>query len=112
LDTSGTGQDQCPSHCRAHQAPGPPCGGSKKIRKPPFGFKGAAKNFWALCRLVTETLLADATWLAGATGAADVDVRLQIWPHMIHAWPVWNANLEDGRRALADAGQFIRPHIR
>ena len=59
-----------------------------------------------------ETLLADATRLTEAAGAADVDVTLQIWPHMIHAWPVWNANLEDGRRALADAGQFIRGHIR
>ena len=58
-----------------------------------------------------ETLLADATRLAEAAGAADVDVTLQIWPHMIHAWPVWNASLEDGRRALADAGQFIRAHI-
>ena len=57
-----------------------------------------------------ETLLADATRLAAAAGAADVDVTLQIWPHMIHAWPVWNAKLEDGRRALADAGQFIRSH--
>ena len=59
-----------------------------------------------------ETLLADATRLAEAAGAADVDVTLQIWPHMIHAWPVWNANLQDGRRALVYAGQFIRAHIR
>ena len=59
-----------------------------------------------------ETLLADATRLAAAAGAADVDVTLQIWPHMIHAWPVWNAKLEDGRRALASAGQFMRAHIR
>src|SRR6266446_2836869 len=59
-----------------------------------------------------ETLLADATRLAAAAGAADVDTTLQIWPHMIHAWPVWNAKLEDGRRALAFAGQFIRAHIR
>ena len=59
-----------------------------------------------------ETLLADATRLAEAAGAADVDVTLQIWPHMIHAWPVWNASLQDGRRALAYAGQFIRAHIR
>ena len=58
-----------------------------------------------------ETLLADATRLAAAAGAADVDVTLQIWPHMIHAWPVWNAKLEDGRRALASAGQFMRAHI-
>jgi len=59
-----------------------------------------------------ETLLADATRLAAAAGAANVDVTLQIWPHMIHAWPVWNAGLHDGRRALAYAGQFIRAHIR
>jgi epsilon-lactone hydrolase len=59
-----------------------------------------------------ETLLADAARLAAAAGAADVDVTLQIWPHMIHAWPVWNAKLEDGRRALADAGRFIRLHLR
>jgi epsilon-lactone hydrolase len=59
-----------------------------------------------------ETLLADATRLAAAAGAADVDMTLQIWPHMIHAWPVWNAKLEDGRRALADAGRFIRSHLR
>jgi len=59
-----------------------------------------------------ETLLADATRLAAAAGTADVAVTLQIWPHMIHAWPVWNAKLEDGRRALASAGQFMRAHIR
>jgi acetyl esterase/lipase len=55
-----------------------------------------------------ETLLADATRLAAAAGSADVAVSLEIWPHMIHAWPVWNAGLEDGRRALSHAGQFIR----
>ncbi len=59
-----------------------------------------------------ETLLADASRLAEAAGTADVDVTLQIWPHMIHAWPLWNAELEDGRRALAEAGHFIRANIR
>ncbi len=58
-----------------------------------------------------ETLLADATRLAEAAGSADVEVSLEIWPHMIHAWPVWNAKLEDGRRALAHAGDFIRAHL-
>ncbi|MCP4621784.1 MAG: alpha/beta hydrolase [Bradyrhizobium sp.] len=58
-----------------------------------------------------ETLIADATRLAEAAGIADVDVRLEIWPHMIHAWPLWNAALEDGRRALAAAGGFIRARI-
>lgn len=57
-----------------------------------------------------ETLLADATRLAEAAGAADVDVTLQIWPQMIHAWPLWNAHLADGRRALDDAGRFMRSH--
>jgi epsilon-lactone hydrolase len=58
-----------------------------------------------------ETLLADATRFAAAAGAADVPVKLEIWPHMIHAWHLWNAHLEPGRRALADAGAFIREHL-
>jgi acetyl esterase/lipase len=58
-----------------------------------------------------ETLLADATRFAAAAGAADVAVTLEIWPQMIHAWPVWNARLEAGRRALASAGRFIRAHM-
>lgn len=59
-----------------------------------------------------ETLLADATRFAAAAGAADVPVTLEIWPHMIHAWHLWNAHLEPGRRALISAGAFIRDHIR
>ncbi|MGA9600775.1 MAG: alpha/beta hydrolase [Methylocystis sp.] len=55
-----------------------------------------------------ETLLSDSTRLAAQLGAADVRVTLEIWPHMIHAWPLWNARLEDGRRALASAGAFMR----
>jgi epsilon-lactone hydrolase len=58
-----------------------------------------------------ETLLDDAIRLAARGGAADVAVTLEIWPHMIHAWPLWNAHLEDGRRALASAGSFIRAHL-
>ena len=58
-----------------------------------------------------ETLLDDATRLAARAGTADVAATLEIWPHMIHAWPLWNAHLEDGRRALARAGSFIRAHL-
>ena len=58
-----------------------------------------------------ETLLNDATRFAAAAGAADVAVTLEIWPHMIHAWPLWNARLEPGRRALASAGAFLRRHL-
>jgi acetyl esterase/lipase len=55
-----------------------------------------------------ETLLADATRFAAAAGAANVPVTMEIWPHMIHAWHLWNAHLEPGRQALANAGTFVR----
>jgi monoterpene epsilon-lactone hydrolase len=58
-----------------------------------------------------ETLLADATRLAAALGAADVPVILEIWAHMIHAWHLWNAHLEAGRRALESAGAFIHRRV-
>ena len=58
-----------------------------------------------------ETLLDDASRFAAAAGAAAVPVTLEIWPHMIHAWPMWNAHLDAGRRALASAGAFIRSHL-
>ncbi|HXN89099.1 MAG TPA: alpha/beta hydrolase [Methylocella sp.] len=58
-----------------------------------------------------ETLLEDATRFAAAAGAAGVPVTLEIWPHMIHAWHLWNAHLEPGRRAVANAGAFIRGHL-
>jgi monoterpene epsilon-lactone hydrolase len=59
-----------------------------------------------------ETLLDDATRFAALAGAVDVSVTLEIWPHMIHAWHLWNAHLEPGRRALFSAGAFIRRHLR
>ena len=58
-----------------------------------------------------EMLLDDATRFASAAGAADVPVTLEIWAHMIHAWHLWNARLEPGRRALASAGAFVRANL-
>jgi monoterpene epsilon-lactone hydrolase len=58
-----------------------------------------------------ETLLDDAVRLAAAAGAVDVPVTLEIWPHMFHAWPLWNARLEPGRQALCRAGRFMREHL-
>jgi acetyl esterase/lipase len=58
-----------------------------------------------------ETLLEDSTRFARAAGAANIAVTLQIWPDMIHAFPMWNAQLEPGRRALAEAGEFIRRQL-
>ena len=58
-----------------------------------------------------ETLLDDALRIARRAGAADVPVNLEIWPHMIHAWHLWAAQLADGRRAIASAGAFIRARL-
>lgn len=55
-----------------------------------------------------ETLLDDAIRLAGVAAAADVRTTLQVWPHMIHAWHLFYAELADGRRSLAEMGQFVR----
>jgi monoterpene epsilon-lactone hydrolase len=55
-----------------------------------------------------ETLLEDSIRIAGRAAEADVRVRLEVWPHMIHAWPLFHQQLTDGRRAIAVAGAFIR----
>ena len=55
-----------------------------------------------------ETLMDDAARFAAAAGADDVNVTLEIWPDMIHAWAMWNAKLEAGRQALAHVGEFAR----
>jgi acetyl esterase/lipase len=58
-----------------------------------------------------ETLLDDSVRFAGAAGASGVAVTLEIWPDMIHAWPLWNAKLEAGRRALMRVGEFVQQHL-
>jgi monoterpene epsilon-lactone hydrolase len=58
-----------------------------------------------------ETLFEDSARFAAVAGAANVAVTLETWPDMIHAWPMWNAHLEPGRRALANFGEFIRRHL-
>jgi acetyl esterase/lipase len=58
-----------------------------------------------------ETLLDDAVRFAAAAGTRGVFVTLEIWPRMIHAWHLWNARLEAGRRALDHAGAFLQHHI-
>lgn len=55
-----------------------------------------------------ETLLEDSTRLVEKAGMARVPVTMQIWPHMIHAFPMWNGGLDAGRRALRQGGAFLR----
>lgn len=55
-----------------------------------------------------ETLLSDSVALAGELGAADVAVTLEVWPEMVHVWPLFRGHLSAGGRALDRAGAFLR----
>jgi acetyl esterase/lipase len=55
-----------------------------------------------------ETLYDDSIRIAAQAGLADVRATLEIWPHMIHAFPMFYQLLTDGARAIANAGAFIR----
>jgi len=58
-----------------------------------------------------ETLLDDAVALAGRAGAAEVAVSLEIWPDMIHAFPMFFPRVAAARRATAAAGAFMQRHL-
>ena len=55
-----------------------------------------------------ETLLDDAVRVAGVAGAAGVEVRLEIWSGMVHIWPFFYPTVKAGRKAIAQAGAFVR----
>ncbi len=55
-----------------------------------------------------ETLFDDAIRLARIAGAADVAVTLEIWPEMVHVWPLFHLQLAAGRHAIAGAGSWMR----
>ncbi len=54
-----------------------------------------------------EALLTDSTALAERAGLAGVEVRLEIWPEMIHVWPFFHLQLAAARRAITGAGAWI-----
>jgi epsilon-lactone hydrolase len=58
-----------------------------------------------------ETLLDDAVVLAGRAGAAGVAVTLEVWPEMIHAFPMLFPRVAASRRATFGAGEFMRRHL-
>jgi acetyl esterase/lipase len=55
-----------------------------------------------------ELLFDDATRLAERAQAGGVDVTLEPWEEMIHAWPIFAALLPEGQQALDRMGNFIR----
>ena len=58
-----------------------------------------------------EMLRDDSVRLAAKAKAAGVDVTLEEWDQMIHVWHLFSDRLEDGRKAIAAAGAFLRRHI-
>ena len=58
-----------------------------------------------------EVLLDDSTRLAQRAQAAGVDVKLEVWPEMIHRWHSYAAVLPEGQQAIDDIGTFLRAHI-
>ncbi|HKZ07976.1 MAG TPA: alpha/beta hydrolase [Methylomirabilota bacterium] len=55
-----------------------------------------------------EVLLDDAVGLAERARAAGVTATLEIWPDMIHVWHWFHPMLDEGRKAVAGIGDFVR----
>ena len=55
-----------------------------------------------------EILASDATLLAERAGLAGVEVRVEIWPEMIHVWHAFGDWLGAGRRAITEAADWVK----
>jgi epsilon-lactone hydrolase len=55
-----------------------------------------------------ETLLDDATRLAEKLHGVGVDVRLAVWPNMLHVFPFFAPILSEGRDGCREIGSYIR----
>jgi acetyl esterase/lipase len=58
-----------------------------------------------------ETLLDDSTRIAEKLHAAGVDVRLSIWPNMLHVFPLFAPVLSEGRDGCLEIGAFLRSRM-
>jgi monoterpene epsilon-lactone hydrolase len=54
-----------------------------------------------------EALLGDSLTIAERAGQARVEVRLEIWPEMIHVWHAFGGQLGAARRAIRTAGAWM-----
>ena len=55
-----------------------------------------------------EVLFSDAETLANNAKAAGVETILEEWPDMVHVWHLFHQQLEDGRKAIARIGEFVK----
>jgi acetyl esterase/lipase len=58
-----------------------------------------------------EILLDDSTRLAEKLQSAGVEVRLAIWPNMLHVFPLFAPILSEGRDGCVEIGTFIRSRM-
>lgn len=54
-----------------------------------------------------ETLLDDSNRLAEKARAAGVQVKLEVWPEMIHVWQLFASFLPEGQKAVVGIGQYL-----
>ncbi len=54
-----------------------------------------------------EALLSDSITMADVLGHARVDVRLEVWPEMIHVFHAWGGQLQAARRAIKLAAAWM-----
>lgn len=54
-----------------------------------------------------ELMLSDAIRLASHLGENRVRVTLEVWPNMFHVWHMFQAELAEGREAIANAANFL-----
>ncbi|MBW8815945.1 MAG: alpha/beta hydrolase [Caulobacterales bacterium] len=59
-----------------------------------------------------EALLSDSVTLADVLAHARVEVRLEVWPEMIHVFQAWGAALQAARRAIRDAGAWMEARLK
>jgi len=59
-----------------------------------------------------EVLLDDALGLGARARAAGVDVKVEEWPAMVHVWHWFYPMLDEGEKAIAGIGEFVRARIR
>jgi len=55
-----------------------------------------------------EVLLSESLVFAEKAALQGIDVRLHVWPEMVHDWPLFHAMLPQGTRAIAEAGRWIK----
>ena len=58
-----------------------------------------------------ETLLDDARRLASRAAAANVDVELEVWGDMIHAWHIFAGMVPEAQEGIDAIGAFVRAHV-